>query len=173
MAALKHDEQNVREKAIQFLQPHETELFKHLRYMENREGRRITKMTAETFKKDRQGIPGGCGKKLLENISFTQQEKENFSTNARILEARWEAPITNHDNLLPVILATVNHDQIRKYHYTSIPQTERRHPGTPQRADQRLNQEDKTSELIASAIEYGSDAALKTILENASSGYQR
>ncbi|MCB9263395.1 MAG: hypothetical protein H6558_00050 [Lewinellaceae bacterium] len=34
MAALKHDEQNVREEAIQFLQPHETELFKYLRYME-------------------------------------------------------------------------------------------------------------------------------------------
>lgn len=169
MAALKHDEQNVREEAIQFLQPHETELFKYLRYMERREGPEDNEDGRETFKRIARVYRADAAKKLLENISFTQQEKGKFLlATPRILEARWEAPdFPNHDDLLPVILATVNHDDPEVSAQASA-FLKRKSAVIQERLNdliKDLNQEDKASELIASAIEYGSEAALKAILE--------
>ena len=169
VAALNHNEQSVREEAIQFLRPFETELFKYLRFIERREEPIEGDDGNEIFKKIGRVYRTEAAKKLLDNISFTQQEKGKLLlATPRILEARWEASdYPNHDDLLPVILATVNHED----------------PGIASKASQflkrksavlqerlnelikDLNQEDKASELIASAIEYGSEAALKAILE--------
>lgn len=169
MAALKHDEQNVREDAVQFLQPHETELFKYLRYMERREGPEDNEDGRETFKRIARVYRADVAKKLLENISFTQQEKGKLLlATPRILEARWEAPdFPNHDDLLPVILATVNHEDPEVSAQASA-FLKRKSDVIQERLNdliKDLNQEDKASELIASAIEYGSEAALKAILE--------
>jgi len=169
MAALKHDEQSVREDAIQFLQPHETELFKYLRYMERREGPEDNEDGRETFKRIARVYRADAARKLLENISFTQQEKGKLLlATPRILEARWEAgDFPNHDDLLPVILATVDHEDPEISAQASA-FLKRKSAVIQERLNELikdLNQEDKASELIASAIEYGSEGALKAILE--------
>ncbi|MCB9291704.1 MAG: hypothetical protein H6559_01025 [Lewinellaceae bacterium] len=169
IAALKHDEQNVREDAVQFLQPHENELFKYLRYMERREGPEDSEDGRETFKRIARVYRADAAKKLLENISFTQQEKGKLLlATPRILETRWEAgDFPNHNDLLPVILATVNHEDPEVSAQASA-FLKRKSDVIQDRLNdliKDLNQEDKASELMASAIEYGSEAALKAILE--------
>ena len=165
IAALKHDQQSVREDAATFLKPHETELFKHLRYIERQDSDEETD-GREVFKRIARVYPDEVAAKLLENISFTQQEKGKFLlATPRILEAHWkDSGFPNHTDLLPVILATVNHKDPEVSAQASV-FLKRKSAVIQERLNELINEEDKASELIASAIEYGSETALKAILE--------
>ena len=168
MAALKHDELDVRERAANFLIEYPTELFKHLRYVENMEREEKTEASNETFKLIARIFGKETAKLLLENISFTPLQKGKFLlATPRILEELWEAKEPpNHDTLLPVILAAVE-DGGPSVQESASNFLKRKSADIQRKLDiliRDLQDEDKASEMIVSAIEFGSDAALKTIL---------
>ncbi|MCB0596423.1 MAG: hypothetical protein H6557_21005 [Lewinellaceae bacterium] len=168
MAALKHDELDVREKAVQFLQSYPTELFKYLRYVENLEGEEKKEDDHQAFKLIARVFGEDTAKKLVENISFTPLQKGKLLLSTpRVLEARWDAKdYPNHDTLLPVILAAVE-DGDPTVQESASNFLKRKSADIQRKLDilmTNLQDEDKTSEMIVSGIEFGSDAALKTIL---------
>ncbi len=170
LAALKHNDGDVRELASVFLKDYETELFKHLRAIERNEDRLMEEDSTEVFKKIARVFPGEVAEKLLNNIFFNTQEKGKFLLSTpRILEARWEAKdFPNHDDLLPFILAAVDNDQEPEVAEKATVFLKRKSSVIQKRLNELikdLSQEEKASELISSAIKYGSDGSLKFILE--------
>lgn len=168
MAGLKHHQLDVREEAVQFLQHHSTELFKYLRYVENLEaeeraedGHHVIKLIARVFGED-------TARRLIENISFTPLQKGRLLLAVpRVLEARWEAKDPpHHDTLLPFILTAVEDGDPAVQELASN-FLKRKSADIQRKLDllvKNLQDEDQASEMIVSAIEFGSDAALKTIL---------
>ncbi len=167
LKSLKHDEMMVRENAAKFLEPHEDGLFKYLRYMENS---KEPQAGVETFKLIRRVYKERIILLLLENISFTPKEKGKFLLQIpRLLEATWDSQSRpNHKDLLPVLLAVVQYGN-EPYRTEASKFLKRKSAAIKQQLDDLIKavgqNEEQASEMMANAVEFGSEAALKTILQ--------
>lgn len=164
--ALQHDDLSVREGAIEFLKPNSKELFRYLRHLENDEegdGEDFFQILATIYDQD-------IVRLLLNNYSFTSREKGKFLLKTpRILEARWEEKESpNYHDILPHILAVVEHEE-GSIQADASNFLKRKSTVIQKQLDdliESLDQnEDQALDMIASAIEFGSDTALKAILE--------
>jgi HEAT repeat protein len=164
--ALNHDDLSVRESAIEFLKPNAKELFRYLRHLENDEegdGAEFFQLLATIYDQD-------IVRLLLNNFSFTSREKGKFLLKTpRILEARWEEKeFPNYQDILPHILAVVEHEE-GSLQADASNFLKRKSTVIQKQLDDLIasldQNEDKALDMIASAIEFGSDTALKAILE--------